>query len=122
MPDLLETEDPLEVYQREVSKVPPLDAAEEARGLEHIRASDEVADLARERLVGAHLHRVVALAKVHDSERIHILELIEQGNRGLIAAVKESGQCRIASTCWDFAKTFVENSLRDLVVSRTSSR
>jgi DNA-directed RNA polymerase sigma subunit (sigma70/sigma32) len=121
MPDVLDTEDPLQAYQREVSKVPPIDAAEEARCIEQIRASDEMADAARKRLVEAHLGCVIALAKVYETDRIHILHLIEQGNKGLMAAVKDLGQLD-TGTFWEFAKPVVQSSLHDLVLSKNSQK
>jgi sigma-70-like protein len=57
MSDALDSEDPLAVYQREVGKVPTLDAAEEARCVEHVRTSDEMADAARRRLDARKLGR-----------------------------------------------------------------
>ncbi|MDQ2840370.1 MAG: hypothetical protein M3Y72_04885 [Acidobacteriota bacterium] len=113
MPDVMNPEDPLYVYQTEVSKVPPLNVAEEAKCVEHIRASDGMANCARKRLVEAHLDRVIALAKVYHNSGTHILDLIEQGNEGLIAAVADLGQFKTGAF-WEFAKPFVERSLKDL--------
>lgn len=102
-------------YEREVSKVPPLDAAEEATCVAHIRASDRMADVACQRLVEAHLNRVIALAKVYHNDRVHLLDLIERGNSGLIAAAASLGHVD-AGTFWDFARPFVERSLKEFTV------
>jgi RNA polymerase primary sigma factor len=79
--DVPYTEEPLQVYLREIGRVPALDEAEELRCLEPVRASDEMADAARRRLVEANLHRVVSLAEAHRIDSVHILDLIQAGNK-----------------------------------------
>lgn len=118
MTDVLKTDDPLHVYEREVSKVHPLDSAEEAKCLAHMRASDQMADTARNRLVEAHLGRVIALAKTYENGRIHLLELVECGNAALMAAAEDLVHFDHGAF-WDFAKPFVERSLENVFVSRS---
>ena len=112
---LLDSEDPLQVYVREVSRVPPLDAIEEAACLEHLRAADERADDARRRLLEAHLHLVITVAGRYRNDRVHILDLIEQGNKGLIHALDSLGECTEGSApFWSYAEPFVERSIAEV--------
>ncbi len=82
------SDDPLQVYLREIRRVPPLDPAEEMACIAHILARDEMAEAARTRLVESHLELVVSLAEPYRSEQHHLLELIEKGNEGLLRAVE----------------------------------
>ncbi len=56
---ILYSEDPLEVYLWELTRIPAPDRSEEIRCMEHVRASDQLAQAARMRLVEANLHLVV---------------------------------------------------------------
>jgi RNA polymerase primary sigma factor len=55
---------------------------------QHIRAKDQHAESAIQRLVEAHLHLVVSIAERYRSKGIHILDLIQRGNDGLLNAVR----------------------------------
>ena len=81
-------DDPEGLYLSEVLKIPPLSPDEEIRCLQHVRAGDEQAEPARKRLVEAHLNLVVSIAERNRSERIHFLELIVEGNGGLMRAIQ----------------------------------
>lgn len=74
---VLYSEDPLEVYLRELARIPPLGRAEEIRYIEDARTSNRPAVTARQRLVEANLHLVGSIAERHRNNRVHILELIE---------------------------------------------
>jgi len=80
--------DPVSVYVNEVCKVPPLTSEEEVDLLRHIQDQDAQAELAKKRLVEANLLLVVNIAMSHRSSGIHILDLIQEGNNGLLSAVK----------------------------------
>jgi RNA polymerase primary sigma factor len=85
--DSLFSEDPLRVYLAELNRVPPLDRAEEMECIQHIRAGDEQAEEAGKRLVEANLRLVVTIAERHAHDQIHILDLIQDGNCGLVTAI-----------------------------------
>ena len=85
------SDDPLQVYLSAFSEVPPLEKSEETACIDHVRAGDEMADMARKRLVEANLHLVVSRAEHYRHGNIHILDLIEQGNAGLLLAVQGLG-------------------------------
>lgn len=117
MSDALYSEDPFEVYRREVGKIPPLDAAEEARCMEHVQASDEMASAAQRRLVEANLYRVIVLAELYQNDRIHIFDLIEQESNGLLATVDELSKLA-DGPFWEFASGFVKRSLENSISRR----
>jgi RNA polymerase primary sigma factor len=81
-------DDPERAYYAEVCKLPPLSRSEEIRCLQHVRAGDQQAESAGKRLVEANLHLVVSIAERHRNDRIHILDLIQKGNDGLLDALR----------------------------------
>lgn len=81
------------MYLRELSRVPPLDHEEEIACIRHIKSGDELAQQSARRLMEAHLKLVIALADPYQSEQIHILDLIEQGNAGLLQAIERLPGC-----------------------------
>ncbi|UCF79259.1 MAG: sigma-70 family RNA polymerase sigma factor [Candidatus Eiseniibacteriota bacterium] len=76
--------DPLSIYLREIGRYPLLTAAEETRLGEAFRSGDEEA---RRRLILSNLRLVVRIAKFYRNRGVDLLDLIEEGNLGLIAAV-----------------------------------
>ena len=86
-------DDPLRVYLTELARIPPLDRAEEITCIEHVRAEDDMAESCRKRLVEANLQLVVTLAERHVNERVHILDLIQKGNGGLLQATQSLADC-----------------------------
>ena len=85
--------DPIQVYVTEVGRIPALDRSEEIACIEHARSGDEMAEASRTRLMEANLHLVVALAERYRNERVHILDLIQNGNEGLIRAAEDLADC-----------------------------
>ncbi len=81
-------DNPFSVYLAELKNVPPLDSREELECIQHIRAGDERAEKATERLVEANLHVVVTIAERYPCDKMHILDLVQEGNRGLLNAVQ----------------------------------
>jgi RNA polymerase primary sigma factor len=86
--DPLIVDDPLRIYLAELEKVPALGREEEAECIEHVRAGDERAEDAGKRLVEANLQLVVTIARSFSRDDVHLLDLIEEGNRGLMIAVQ----------------------------------
>lgn len=72
-------DDPLDVYLREVRKIPPLTPEEEKDLLEHLRVQDAQAEAAALRLVEANLSFVVLIAQRHPSARVHVLDIFAKG-------------------------------------------
>jgi RNA polymerase primary sigma factor len=105
-------DDPLRVYLAELRRIPALDRAEEIACIEHVRAGDELAETARTRLVEANLQLVVSLAERYRNQRIHILNLIEKGNEGLLHAVENLTDC-VPDSFAAHATQFIERALVD---------
>lgn len=80
------TDDPLQVYLREVAKVPLLTLEQETQLAESIAENGTDADRAKRQLVEANLWLVVSIAQQYGAAGIHILDLIQQGNAGLMQA------------------------------------
>ena len=86
--DAVYIDDPLQVYLSELKRIPPLGRAEEIDCFEHVRAGDEMAESARTRLVEGNLLLVVSIAERYRNHPVHLLELIQKGNEGLLRAIE----------------------------------
>ena len=87
--DLLEgigTEDPVRMYLKEIGKVPLLSAEEEIELAKRMELGDEEA---KKRLAEANLRLVVSIAKRYVGRGMLFLDLIQEGNLGLIKAVEK---------------------------------
>lgn len=73
-------------YLSDISKIPLLTAEEEKKLAKKIRAGNEKA---RERMIQANLRLVVNIAKKYTHFGLPLLDLIEEGNLGLIKAVEK---------------------------------
>jgi len=91
-----------------------LDRVEEIECIEHVKAGDEKAETARLRLVESHLELVVSLAERHRSEHVHILDLIQKGNEGLLRAVQTLADCG-ADSFAAYATPLIECAIADAV-------
>ena len=78
--------DPVRMYLREIGKVPLLDAAEEVELAMRVEAGDETA---KRKIVDANLRLVVSIAKKYIGRGMLFLDLIQEGNLGLIRAVEK---------------------------------
>ena len=87
--DLLEgigTEDPVRMYLKEIGTVPLLTADEE---LELAKRKTEGDEAAKERLIEANLRLVVSIAKRYTGRGMSFLDLVQEGNLGLIKGVEK---------------------------------
>ena len=87
--DLLEgigTEDPVRMYLKEIGTVPLLTADEELRLAQRKAEGDEAA---KERLIEANLRLVVSIAKRYTGRGMSFLDLVQEGNLGLIKGVEK---------------------------------
>jgi len=80
------TANPLRMYLTEIGKSPLLSAEEEISLAKRMEQGDKEA---RRRLVEANLRLVVSIAKKYIGRGISFLDLIQEGNRGLIRAVEK---------------------------------
>ena len=79
-------DDPVKVYLKEIGRVPLLSADEEIGLAVRMSQGDEVA---RKRLSEANLRLVVSIAKRYVGRGMQFLDLIQEGNLGLIKAVEK---------------------------------
>ena len=82
--DNMSLDDPVKVYLREIGRVPLLSSDEEIKLAVKISEGDE---LAKQRLTEANLRLVVSIAKKYVGRGMYFLDLIQEGNVGLIKAV-----------------------------------
>jgi DNA-directed RNA polymerase sigma subunit (sigma70/sigma32) len=83
--------DPVELYLSQVAKVPPLSKEEENTLFEQLRQGDDPDASAERKLVESRLSLVVDVAKQYSSSGMPLLELFEEGNLGLMKAVRTFG-------------------------------
>ena len=85
-PEGVGTEDPVRMYLKEIGKIPLLSLEEETRLAKRIEMGDEEAKSA---LAEANLRLVVSIAKRYAGRGMQFLDLIQEGNLGLIKAVEK---------------------------------
>lgn len=78
--------DPVKMYLKEIGRVPLLTRAQEVDLAKRIEAGDA---RAREHLLEANLRLVVSIARKHVGRGLSFLDLIQEGNLGLIRAVEK---------------------------------
>ena len=86
VPDGISIEDPVRMYLKEIGKVPLLTADEEVELAKRMADGDEDA---KKRLAEANLRLVVSIAKRYVGRGMLFLDLIQEGNLGLIKAVEK---------------------------------
>ncbi|MBR6535999.1 MAG: RNA polymerase sigma factor RpoD [Lachnospiraceae bacterium] len=86
VPEGVSLEDPVRMYLKEIGKVPLLSAEEEMELAIKMEAGDEAA---KKRLSEANLRLVVSIAKRYVGRGMQFLDLIQEGNLGLIKAVEK---------------------------------
>ena len=86
VPDSVNIEDPVRMYLKEIGKVPLLTAEEEIELAKRMEEGDEEA---KKRLAEANLRLVVSIAKRYVGRGMLFLDLIQEGNLGLIKAVEK---------------------------------
>ena len=87
--DILEgvgTEDPVRMYLKEIGTVPLLTADEE---LELAKRKQDGDEYAKQRLIEANLRLVVSIAKRYTGRGMSFLDLVQEGNLGLIKGVEK---------------------------------
>ena len=93
VPEGISIDDPVRMYLKEIGKVQLLSADEEIQLAKRMEAGDEEA---KHRLAEANLRLVVSIAKRYVGRGMLFLDLIQEGNLGLIKAVEK----------YDFRKGF----------------
>lgn len=93
VPEGVSIDDPVRMYLKEIGKVALLTSEQEVELAKRIEAGDEIA---KQKLAEANLRLVVSIAKRYVGRGMQFLDLIQEGNLGLIKAVEK----------FDFTKGF----------------
>jgi len=112
-------DDPVEVYLDEVARAQPLSADEENTLFEQIRRGDDP-QLAERRLIESKLALVVDIVRRYSSFGVPIIELIQEGNCGLMKAVDTFAETGTG----DFtarASALIEAAVRKAIAERDSN-
>ena len=80
------THDPLRMYMKEAGTIPLLTRSEEVQLAKRIEMGDK---RARDRLIRSNLRLVISIAKNYYTQDMDFLDLIQEGNTGLIRAVEK---------------------------------
>ena len=86
VPEGIAIDDPVRMYLKEIGKVPLLSPDEEISLAQRIEEGDQIA---RKKLAEANLRLVVSIAKRYVGRGMLFLDLIQEGNLGLIKAVEK---------------------------------
>ncbi|HHT72659.1 MAG TPA: RNA polymerase sigma factor RpoD [Firmicutes bacterium] len=86
VPEGVDIDDPVRMYLKEIGRVPLLTAEQEIEYAKRIEEGDEEA---KRRLAEANLRLVVSIAKRYVGRGMQLLDLIQEGNLGLIKAVEK---------------------------------
>ena len=100
--EVVSLEDPVRMYLKEIGNIPLLTAEEEVFLAQRIEKGDEQA---RKQLIEANLRLVVSIAKKYVGRGMSFLDLIQEGNMGLMKAVekfdyKKGNKFSTYSTWW----------------------
>lgn len=87
--DGIAIDDPVKVYLKEIGRVPLLSPEEEIELALKIQAGGPEGEKAKQRLSEANLRLVVSIAKRYVGRGMQFLDLIQEGNLGLIKAVEK---------------------------------
>jgi DNA-directed RNA polymerase sigma subunit (sigma70/sigma32) len=109
------SDDPLEIYRREICSAPPLTDDEEIELTRQVCTGDEGAEAAGLRLLKANLAMVVSIAERHAGSSTRILELVQKGNEGLLTALRTLAetQCeRFSTHAWGCVEAAIAKAAR----------
>ena len=89
VPEGISIDDPVRMYLKEIGKVPLLTANEEIDIAKKMLEGGPEAEIAKKKLAEANLRLVVSIAKRYVGRGMLFLDLIQEGNLGLIKAVEK---------------------------------
>ena len=105
----------LETYFKEINRIPLLTPEEERQLAIRIRQGDAQA---RDQMIKANLRLVVSIAKNYVDRGLSLLDLIEEGNLGLLKAVERfdpAAECRFSTYATWWIKQSIKRALIDTV-------
>ena len=89
VPEGVSIDDPVRMYLKEIGKVPLLTADEEIESAKKMLEGGPEAEASKQKLAEANLRLVVSIAKRYVGRGMLFLDLIQEGNLGLIKAVEK---------------------------------
>lgn len=108
-----EMSEPVQIYLTEIRKLPPLTEQERQELISKIIAGDEEA---RDRLLWDYLEMVVPIAREYEGHGMHLLDLIQAGNNGLMYVGKSFDWF-----LWDEFPEYAEAFIRREIVKELSN-
>jgi len=105
----------IEAYFKDINRIQLLTAQEEKELARKVQAGDQKA---RERMIKANLRLVVSIAKNYVDRGLSLLDLIEEGNLGLLKAVERfdpNEECRFSTYATWWIKQSIKRALIDTV-------
>jgi RNA polymerase primary sigma factor len=108
------TQDPLRLYVRQVGGSPLLTPAEER---ELARRKDEGDEQAKQKLIESNLRLVMSITRKYTSAGVPLLDLIQEGNLGLIRAV-EKFDYRLGFKLSTYATWWIRQAIRRALVDQ----
>jgi len=90
----LSSDDPVRMYLREIGRIPLLNAQQEIELARRIEAGGAEGAIAKRKLTQANLRLVVSIAKKYVGRGLLFLDLIQEGNLGLIRAAEKFDHSR----------------------------
>ena len=110
VPEGVGVEDPVRMYLKEIGKIPLLSVEDEIELAKRIELGDSEA---KKRLAEANLRLVVSIAKKYVGRGMPLLDLIQEGNLGLIKAV-EKFDYRNKDADWKTSKDAIQRGMQKL--------
>lgn len=86
MAESMDVDEPIKMYLREIGQIPLLSYEEEIDYAQRVLNGDEEA---KQKLIESNLRLVVSIAKKHTNRGLKMLDLIQEGNMGLMKAVEK---------------------------------
>ena len=105
----------IDAYFKDINRIPLLTAQEEKDLSRKVRAGDQKA---REKMIKSNLRLVVSIAKNYVDRGLSLLDLIEEGNLGLLKAVERfdpDEECRFSTYATWWIKQSIKRALIDTV-------
>jgi DNA-directed RNA polymerase sigma subunit (sigma70/sigma32) len=110
--------DAVNLYKNELATVPSLTQEEEAHLWQEMEQPGERGNLAERRLIEGSLHLVLPIVEQHTSSGLSILDLIQEGNLGLIQAIAEFPKKHL-DDFRGYAASCIEDAIRGAIANRT---
>jgi DNA-directed RNA polymerase sigma subunit (sigma70/sigma32) len=113
-------DDPVKVYLRELGTAPLLTKEEEAQLFHESAQTGEQAEIAKRRLLESRLPLVLPIAERYASRGLSMLDLIQEGNLGLMRALENFPKSRLDDFS-AYASSCIEHAISG-AVARSQSR